>query len=142
MSALFVAVDEGAQIHELLDRNPQWTAGLFEARGALDGPWVVVYGALALGFCVGLTRFFLHLPPRYKLLFSLGAGPFVGASIGLEMLGAQVSTSAGKSLLYEGVNAVEEVIEMAAVTLINASLLSYLQTMHGLLMLRAVPASA
>ena len=31
-------VDEGAQIHELLDRNPQWTAGLFEARGALDGP--------------------------------------------------------------------------------------------------------
>lgn len=38
LSALFVAVDEGAQIHELLDRNPQWTAGLFEARGALDGP--------------------------------------------------------------------------------------------------------
>lgn len=134
--ALLVAVDEGVQIHELLDRNREWTKGLFKAEGALAGPWVVVYGALVLGFLIGFARFFLHLPPRYKLLFSSGAAMFVGASIGLEMIGAEVWTAAGKSFFFEIVNWIEEVFEMSAVTLINASLLSYIQTMHGPLTIR------
>lgn len=129
--AMFLAVDEGVQIHELLDRNREWTKGFFKASGFLAGPWVVVYGTLVLGFLVGFARFFLHLPPKYKLLFSFGAAMFVGASIGLEMIGAQVWTASGKSLSFEIVNWIEEVFEMSAVTLINASLLSYVQTMHG-----------
>jgi len=135
--ALLIAIDEGVQIHELLDRNRAWTDGLFEAEGALAGPWVVVYGTLVLAFLTGFAQFFLHLPPKYKLLFSAGAAMYVGASIGLEMIGAEVWTAAGKSLLFEMINWIEEVFEMSAVTLINASLLAYIQTMHGPLAVRA-----
>lgn len=134
--ALFVAVDEGAQIHELLDRNRAWTTHLFEPQGALAGPWVVAYGTLVLAVLAGYVRFFLHLPTRYRLLFALGAALFVGASIGLEMLGAKEWTAAGKSLLFEILNWIEEVCEMSAVTLINASLLSYIQSRHGPLTIR------
>jgi len=134
--ALLVALDEGVQIHELLDHNREWTKSLFKADGALAGPWVVVYGALVLGFLIGFTRFFLHLPPKYKLLFASGAALFVGAAIGLEMIGAEVWTADGKSFRFEIINWIEEVFEMSAVTLINASLLSYIQTMHGPLAIR------
>lgn len=134
--ALFLAVDEGVQIHELLDRNREWTNGLFEATGVLAGPWVVVYGTLVLGLLAGYARFFLHLPTRYRLLFAFGVTLFVGASIGVEMLGSQEWTASGKSFLFEIINWIEEVFEMSAVTLINASLLSYIQTRHGPLTIR------
>lgn len=134
--AMFVAVDEGVQIHELLDRNREWTNNLFKPQGALAGPWVVAYGILVLGVLAGYMRFLLHLPTRYKLLFSFGAALFVGASIGVEMLGAQEWTAAGKSFLFEMINWVEEVCEMSAVTLVNASLLSYIQTSYGPLTIR------
>ena len=136
LAALYVAIDESVQIHELFDRNTHWTEGLFKAEGPLQGPWVVVYGAIALAFAIGFARFFLHLPRRYKLLFSAGAVLFVGASLGLEMVGAEMLTRSGKTLGYELVNWAEEVLEMSAVMLVNASLLSYLQTTHGPLTIR------
>ena len=136
LAALYVAIDESVQIHELLDRHTQWTEGLFEAQGPLQGPWVVVYGAIALAFALGFARFFLHLPGRYRLLLSAGAVLFVGASIGLEMVGADMLSRSGKTLGYELVNWAEEVLEMSAVMLVNASLLSYLQTTYGPLTIR------
>ena len=136
LAALFVAIDESVQIHELLDRNTHWTQGLFRAEGPLQGPWVVVYGAIALAFAIGFARFFLHLPRKYQLFFAAGAVLFVGASVGLEMVGADMFTRSGKTLGYELVNWVEEILEMSAVMLVNASLLSYLQTTYGPLTIR------
>lgn len=134
--AAFLAFDEAAQIHESLDRHREWTIGLFKATGPLAGPWVVVYGAVVVAVMIGFARFFMHLPARYKLLFAAGAGLFVTASIGLEMVGATVWSTQGKSYLFEGINWAEEVLEMTAVTLVNASLLSYIQVSFGSLNLQ------
>ena len=131
LAALFVAIDESAQIHELLDRNPEWTTSYFSPEGMLDGPWVVVYGAVVLAFVMAFARFFLHLPGRYKLLFMISAALFVGASIGLEMVGAEILSRDGKTYRYEIVNAIEEICEMVAVVILNTSLLSYLQATYG-----------
>ena len=134
IGALFVGVDEAAQIHELLDKNPQWTGG--NLRGE-DSPWVLVYGVVALAVAVATAGLFLQLPRRYQALFALGAGMFVAGSIGFEIIGARELTAAGKTWFYGAVNGAEEMLEMAAVTLVNASLLSYIQTRHGPLVISA-----
>lgn len=134
IGAAFVGVDEAAQIHELLDRNPQWTGGALRGE---DSPWVLVYGVVALAFAMATAGLFLHLPRRYQVLFALGAGMFVAGSIGLEIIGARELTGAGKTWFYAVVNGTEEVLEMAAVTLVNASLLSYIQSRHGPLVIAA-----
>lgn len=134
LGALFVGVDEAAQIHELLDENPQWTGG--NLRGE-DSPWVLVYGALALAVAIATVGLFLQLPARYQALFALGAGMFVLGSIGFEIIGARELTGAGKTWFYAAVNGAEEVLEMAAVTLVNASLLSYIQARYGPLVISA-----
>lgn len=132
LGALFVAIDEAAQIHELLDSNTEWTGGLLQGE---DSPWVIVYTLIALGFAVAALRLFLHLPRRYQVLFGTGAALFVGGSVGLEVVGAMQLVDAGKTAFYAIVNGSEEVIEMAAVTLVNASILSYIRATHGPLMI-------
>lgn len=128
LGALCVAVDEAAQVHELLDENPQWTNGSLTGE---DSPWVLVYGAIAVVLVIASARLFLHLPRRFQLMFSLGAAMFVAGAIGLEIIGAQELTTVGKTWYYEAVNGVEEVLEMSAVTLVNASLLAYIRTTYG-----------
>lgn len=134
VGALFVGVDEAAQIHELLDANPEWTLGTLRKE---DSPFVVVYALLALGIAISVLRLFLHLPMRYKLLFSSAAALFVAGALGLELIGARELTTTGATLYYEVVNGVEEVMEMAAVVMLNASLLGYIRAMHGPLTIRA-----
>lgn len=134
LGALFVGVDEAAQIHELLDANPQWTLGMMRKE---DSPFVVVYGLLTLGLAVATFRLFLRLPTRYKVLFTSTAVLYVGGALGLELVGARELTTAGATWYYEVVNGMEEVLEMAAVTLLNASLLGYIRSMHGPLTISA-----
>lgn len=129
--ALFLAVDEAAQIHELLDRHEQWIHGLFKATGVLTGPWVVVYGGLVIAVVIGFAGFFWHLPRKYQWLFAISAFVYVGAAIGLEMLAAQIWDENHNDLIFECTAWVEEVLEMSAVVFLNFSLLSYLEQIHG-----------
>ena len=126
--ALFLAIDEGFTIHELLDTYPQWTEGLFEARGVLHGPWVVVYGAGVLVFILVFLPFFFSLPTKYKLIFSACVIIYVSGAIGLEMVGAAELDATGlETLYYEVVNSIEEMMEMSAVALAIYGLLRYLR---------------
>lgn len=130
-----MAFDEAAQIHEIFDRNREWTEGLFVAEGILIGPWVVIYGLVVIIFVLCYFQFFLCLPIPYKLLFAFAGGIFVLGAIGLEMVGAHVWTIEGKSLMFEIVNSVEEIMEMLGVTLAIYGLLSYINDHYGSLQL-------
>jgi hypothetical protein len=124
---LFLSLDEFAQIHELLDEHRGWSEGLFDASGALVGPWVVLYGGLALLVLSLFARFFWQLPKKYKLIFGIAAAMFLTAAIGIEMFGATVWESEGASWRFELINSIEEIFEMTSITILITGLLMYLE---------------
>ena len=129
LSALcfFLSLDEFAQIHELLDEHRGWTEGLFDASGALVGPWVVLYGGLALVVLTLFARFFWELPRKYQFIFGTAAAMFLSAALGIEMIGAMVWESEGPSWRFFIINSVEEIFEMTAITILITGLLMYLE---------------
>jgi hypothetical protein len=133
---LFLSLDEFAQIHELLDEHRRWTDGVFEPSGALIGPWVVAYGALVLAVGVSYLTFYWNLPRRFQIIFGVAAAMYVGAAIGIEMIGATVWVVERASLKFEIINSIEEVLEMTAIALLNYGLLSYLKERSVSLLIR------
>lgn len=130
--ALFLAFDEAAHIHEIADDNKEWTTGLFEPTGVLDGPWVVLYGAFLVVFVAYFLRFYLKLATRFRVIFGAAGGIFVAGAIGFEMIGAAEYSVLGETLKYEIINSIEECMEMIGVTLALFGLTTYLREELGL----------
>ena len=129
--AAFMACDEAAQIHEMLDHNREWTNGLFEPTGALVGPWVVVYGLIVLAFVAVFLQFYLRLPRKTRLLLGIAGALYVGGAIGLEMIGAAEWSRNEASLVFEIINSGEEMMEMTALAIAIYALIDYAQRQFG-----------
>jgi hypothetical protein len=120
---LFVSIDEGASIHELLIVPVRELLQI--SQGPLYYTWVIIYGiALAV---VGLffVRFFACLPAKTRWLFAFAMGLFLMGALGMEMVGGLVVSTHMPELLYAVVVGTEELLEMLGVATFIYALLEY-----------------
>lgn len=123
---LFASIDEGSSLHELATEPMQ------EMLGITGGPfffaWVIPGIILCVLLCLGLLRFFLHLPRFAQIIFAGGALALFGA-IGIEMISGMFWQASGvyESITYPLLNVLEEGLENTASIL----------TIYGLLRLIA-----
>jgi hypothetical protein len=121
---LFIAIDEGASIHELFILPLR---SLLATEGALYFAWVIPYGIAAAGFGLAYLRFLLALPRRTAALILAAGLLFVGGALGMEMLAPFVYDWSGEVTLPMFVMLlVEETLEMLGVAIFVHALLDHL----------------
>lgn len=118
----YVSIDEVLAVHE---RVAPPVREALDLDGALYFAWtlpalvlVAVFGLVQLGFLTALPR-----TTRTRLLAA--AGLFLTGAVGLELVESAVFTAAGNefTLTFDGLSAVEEVLELSAVVLALRALL-------------------
>lgn len=122
---LFLSFDEAAALHERLIKPMRAIAG---ADGFFYFTWVIP-GAIAVAlFGLVYLLFFLHLDKKFKFLFFISLGIYIGGVIGGEMLSGYYATAFGhKNITYATVASIEESIELIGCSLIIYSLLEYIK---------------
>ena len=126
---LYLAVDEAAELHELLIDPMRALVG---AGGLLHFAWVIPAIALLLVLSVAYLRFLLHLPAGIRRLFVAAGATYVGGAVVSEMIGGAWVESRG--FLNPGsavIWTVEESLEMIGVVLFIYTLLRYLELRAG-----------
>lgn len=132
----FMALDEGAQIHELFAMPVRQLLGGHDL-GIWNFSWVIPFGLLVLVLAVYFAKFVLSLPRRTAFLFVLAGILYVGGAIGFEMIGAGYEGKHGhENAIYVLLATVEETLEMAGVILFIHALLQYLRRHHPLTQVR------
>lgn len=122
---LYLSVDEGAKLHELLMRPTEYVLG---CRNVFFFAWLVPGIIAMIIFALLFIKFFLHLPKKYKILFFSSAAIFVGGAMGMEMIdGHYASIYGGENVVYELLTSVEEGMEVAGIILFIYTLLSYIK---------------
>jgi len=134
---LFLALDEGAAIHEELSN---FLEQYMQARGALFFLWVIPYGIATALLAIVYFRFVWELPKVTRARF-IGAGLlFVGGALGFDMVGAIVAERSGyDTVLYTLLYTIEEMLEMLGIVLFIYALLCHLAEETGGLVLRLSP---
>jgi hypothetical protein len=121
---LFLSLDETAQLHEL-SISP--LRDRFGATGFLYYAWIVPAGICVALFVVAYLRFLGNLPARTRGLFLVAGAVFVGGAIGVEAVsGMQASLQGEQNLTYHLIITLEELLEMAGVTIFIYALLDYI----------------
>lgn len=125
---LYLSMDEAAVLHEKLI-EPMRSVFNFEGYyGIFYFAWVIPGIAAVLLFALAYLRFFLHLENKYKLLFFISLGIYVGGIIGGEMLSGHFAGTIGfKNFTYAMYTSLEESLEWSGCSLIIYSLLAYIQ---------------
>ena len=83
---LFLAIDEGAAIHEAVST---FLERYMNARGALYFLWVVPYGVATLVFALAFLKFVWELPKDTRARFVAAGLIFLSGALGIEMFGAR-----------------------------------------------------
>lgn len=123
----FLAMDEGFSFHELLV-IPLHDA-LHIHGGLLTFTWVIVGAIFVLLFLLSYLQFTFKLPARTRRLFITAFVLYVGAAIGLEMIGGDLADLFGfDSLPYLIQTTIEESTEMLGAAVFLYALLLYLKT--------------
>jgi hypothetical protein len=121
---VWLAFDEGAQVHEALNPALRGRFGL----GGLGGiAWIVPALAAVAGLAVLYLPFVRALPRRYLRLF-LGSGLlYLAGALGLEAVGGALRDHYGRmSWAYQAEVVVEEALEMLGAAYFIHALLLYL----------------
>ena len=131
---LYLAIDENSSIHEM---SGKFTRGLLNTSGFFHYAWVIPGIILFSLFVFIYLKFVLSLPKRTKFLFILAAAIFVLGAIGIEMIGGNFSSLAGrKNLPYAMIATVEETLEMSGIAIFMYALLEYMQKYVGQIKIR------
>lgn len=127
---IFLGLDEGATIHEMIGGHFH---DRFERGGYLYWLWVVPYGVLTAWFAAAYFPFLMRLPKKTRLGLILSGAIFVAGAIGVEMISAaeyEVAKEAGvRSLKYYLLYSVEESMEMLGIALFVYYVLDYLASL-------------
>lgn len=127
---LYMAVDEAASLHELLNRPMRDVLGRY-AGGIFSFAWVIPGSVAAVVFGVSYLRFLLHLPLKTRWGFGIAATLFLGGAIGMELVGGHYIDLYGRgNLSYILSVTVEESLEMAGVIVFIHALLNYIAREH------------
>lgn len=124
----FLAVDEAAQLHEVLNGliSRAWSN-----RGALRWPWVVPYAAAAFVLAVICLPFLRALPRPVSARMVVAGAIFVLGAAGLDMIEGAIlhfMRAGDRSLepFFLGLPILEESLEMTGVILFIDAVLRYL----------------
>lgn len=120
-----LSIDETASFHEELIKPMR---AVFGSEGVFYFAWIIP-GMIAIAL-FGLTylMYFLHLENKFKLLFFLALGVYLGGVIGGEMVSGYFAANLGiKNYTYAVVASIEESVEMIGCSLIIYSLLEYIK---------------
>jgi len=121
---LYLSMDEGAVIHEILADPLQAT---FNTTGYLAFSWQIVFVPLVLIFVLFYLRFLFHLPPRTRNLFIIAGSLYVGGAVIVEAISAnRWYLDGGISFPYLAIGTLEETFEMLGVVVFIFALLSYI----------------
>ena len=150
---LYMSLDEVATIHETmgaeLQRLLHYLTG-FTPGGAISYFWVVPGALFVLVVGLAYLRFLFDLPRDTRRWFVFAGAVFLLGALGLEMLSAQVASSAGAiagwvasasggsisqasakavpTILKGGQTSFEEMFEMLGLTALIYALLAYIRT--------------
>lgn len=121
---LFLAFDESVGLHE---NSITPLRNLFNLSGILYYAWVLPAAFLLCIFSFFYLRFFLSLPSKFKILFSISMFLYVGGTLGMELIGGYYASFYGKeNMTYAIISNIEEVMEMAGVVVFIYTLLYYI----------------
>jgi hypothetical protein len=120
---LFLTGDELVSVHEMLVRPVQ---AALNVSGVLGFAWYIPAAPLVALLGVYCLALLWRLPRRTAGLFVAAGALYVGAAIGVEMVGALLDETLGKTSLWYRVEVgVEETLEMAGAVLFIYALLDY-----------------
>jgi hypothetical protein len=137
---LALAVDEVAQIHELLS-DP--LRDRFDLDGVFNYAWVLVYGAAVVVLCAILLPRAAAMPPGLRLMVLVAAALYVGGALGFEMVGSEEADAGGLGgATYASLVVVEESLEFAGTLLLLYALLTALRASCDTIQARLVGAGA
>lgn len=107
---LLLSFDEAASLHERLIKPMR---AIYGAEGFFYFAWIIP-GLVAVAlFGLAYFLFFLHLDKKFKFLFFISLGIYIGGVIGGEMLSGYFASNLGqKNFTYAMVASLEESIEM------------------------------
>ncbi|MGB3266659.1 MAG: hypothetical protein WBA89_22175 [Microcoleus sp.] len=126
---VYLAADEAGQLHEKLIL-PMRT--MLNATGILYFTWVVPIGILVVIFLLSYTKFLFHLPVPTRKLFVAATALYIGGALGMELVGAYRSSTAGEdNILYQIIVTIEESLEMLGIVVFIHALTSYIKTSLG-----------
>lgn len=121
---LYLAIDEGASLHERLTLPLRES---FSTSGVLYFAWVIPYAAAIGVLALIYSRFLLRLPRQTMFLFLAAGLIFVSGAIGLEMVGGRWADLHGnKDLIYSLIVTCEEFLEMLGIVIFIYALVSYI----------------
>ena len=123
---LFMAADEGLQIHERLEKPVRMLLGGGDL-GIFNFAWVIPGIALVLVLALFFLRFLLHLPAKTRLRFMMAATIYIGGAIGFEMIGGRYTALYGAdNFTYRCILVtIEESLEMVGLIVFIWALLDY-----------------
>ena len=126
---LFLAIDEGAAIHEKVGT---FLERYMNATGALYFLWVVPYGVATLIFGLAFLKFVWELPKDTRARFVVAGVIFLTGALGIEMFGAREADLHGYyTVTYSVLYSLEEMLEMLGIILFIYALLSHLAKETG-----------
>lgn len=121
----YLSIDEMTVIHENLIKPMRAVVG---AEGFFYFAWVIPGMIIVALFGLVYLLFFLHLDKKFKLLFFISLGVYIGGAVGGEMISGYFADALGqKNITYAIVASLEESIEMIGCSLIIYSLLEYIK---------------
>jgi hypothetical protein len=121
---LFLALDDGAAIHENIIR-PLRT--VLHTSGVLYFAWVIPYGFFVIALGVIYLRFLFSLPVRIRYLMILAGILFVGGALGFELIGGQWTELHGQeNTAYALITTCEQSLQMAGILVFIYALMSYI----------------
>ena len=121
---LFLAIDEGATIHEQFNKYGRNLGG---GSGYLYYSWIIPYTIFALFAGIYFLRFLLMLPLKTRKLFIISGVLYVTAAIGFEIPEGHIVDLYGRGTFQdELLCSIEELIEMTSIIVFNYSLLDYM----------------
>lgn len=121
---LFLAVDDGAAIHENIIR-PLRTA--LHTSGVLYFAWVIPYGFFVIALGVIYLRFLFSLPVRIRYLMIFAGILFVGGALGFELVGGQWTELHGQeNVAYALITTCEQSLQMTGILVFIYALMSYI----------------
>ena len=120
-----LSIDESTVLHEQLIKPMRAIVG---AEGFFYFAWVIPGLIIVALFGLVYLMFFLHLDKKFKILFFVSLGIYIGGVIGGEMLSGYYAASLGlKNIRYATIASIEESIELIGCSLIIYSLLEYIK---------------
>ncbi|NNM27325.1 MAG: hypothetical protein HKO59_15295, partial [Phycisphaerales bacterium] len=116
MIFVYLALDEGVGLHELLTRPMQSLVG---GTGWLHFAWVIPFAALAAVLLLVYLPFLAHLPRATAVRFVVAGALYVGGAIGMELVGG---ATLDRPAVYPFIAVLEEGMELTGLVVFIAAI--------------------